>query len=62
MNALFYMFDTVHTNCHTLYNKVNKMKNPSFKSKNTFDFTWELGKALTLPWIRERYEIHLFGL
>ena len=46
----------LHTNCHTLYIKVNKMKNPSFKSKNAFDFTWELHKALTLPWIRERYE------
>ena len=56
MNALFDMLSTLRTNCHTLYNEVNKMKNSSFKSKNTFDFTRELGKALTLPWIRERYK------
>ena len=38
------------------------MKNPSFKSRNTFNFTWELGKALTLSWIRWRYEKHSSGL
>ena len=38
------------------------MKNPSLKSKNTFNFTWELGKALTLSWIRERYGKPSFGL
>ena len=59
MNALFCMLDRVRKNCHTLYNDVNKMKKSSFKSKNRFDFTWELGKALALPWMREVLKTHI---
>ena len=54
INALSYMLDTVHTNSKTLYNEVNKAKDASFKQLSTFKFTWELGQALALPWIRER--------
>ena len=55
-NALSYTLETVRTNSKTLYNEVNQAKGASFKQLSTFEFTWELGQALALPWIRERYE------
>ena len=55
-NALSYTLETVRTNSKTLYNEVNQAKGASFKQLSTFEFTWELGQALALSWIRERYE------
>ena len=60
MNALFCMLDRARKNYRTLYNDVNKMKKSSFKCKNTFDFTWDLGKALALPWMREVLKAHIW--
>ena len=55
INALAYTLDTVRTNSKTLFNEVNCARNPEFKPLSTFEFTWELGRALALPWIQERY-------
>ena len=56
INALSYTLDTVHTNSKNLDNKVNKAKGTSFKQLSTFEFTWELGQGLALPWTHERHE------
>lgn len=48
MNALAFLLDTVRTNARTLYNEINNTK------LSNFQFTWNLGKQLVMPFIQMR--------
>ena len=55
LNANWFLCDTVKTNAKTLYNEING------KNLSNFEFTWNLGKELVTPFIKQRSE-NPFGL
>ena len=56
LNALAFILDTVRSNAKCILSEVQPEK-----QMTTFEFTWELGKLLTLPLVQRRYE-NVIGL
>ena len=50
INVNFFVLDTAHSNARTLYQEVTG------KKISNFEFTWQLSKALVLPFILHRYQ------
>ena len=55
LNAFAFILDTVQTNAN--YNKMQTVLANNKSSFSNFEFTYQLGKALVLPIVQQRYEI-----
>ena len=50
LNATFFLLDIVRTNSRTLFNEIKNSK------LSNFEYTWNLGKELVMPFIQQRYQ------